>query len=277
MKLAVSNIAWPAEADATVADLLRRHGVPAIEVAPTKVWPRPADVTEAEAVAYRSWWERRGVAIVAMQALLFGQPALTLFDGAATAERTLEYLGRIIRLAGWLGAEALVFGSPKNRLAAGKPLADVWGTAVGLFRRLGAVAEQHRTVFCIEPNPPEYGCDFVTRVAEGAALVTEVGHAGFGLHLDAGGMALTGDTLAELGPVRPRHFHISEPHLCATGTGGAPHTSYAEQLHHRDYGRWYSIEMRQADADWLAVLDRSITNAIELYGRAGGRSVRHCA
>jgi len=39
MKLAVSNIAWPREQDAAVADLLREHGVRGIEVAPTKVWP----------------------------------------------------------------------------------------------------------------------------------------------------------------------------------------------------------------------------------------------
>jgi sugar phosphate isomerase/epimerase len=277
MRLAVSNIAWPAGSDAAAADLLRRHGVPAVEVAPTKVWPQPADVTEAEAMAYRSWWERRGMAIVALQALLFGQPGLTLFDRAATTERTLDYLGRIIRLAGWLGAGALVFGSPKNRLAAGKPAAEVWSTALGLFRRLGAVAERHRTVFCIEPNPPEYGCDWVTRVAEGAALVAEVGHPGFGLHLDAGGMMLAGDNLAGLGPVRPGHFHISEPHLGPTGTCGAPHTAFAEELRRIHYDRWHSIEMRMPEGDWLATLDRSIGNAVRLYDLADGPELSRCA
>ena len=39
MKLAVSNIAWPREQDAAVADLLAGLGVTGIEVAPTKISP----------------------------------------------------------------------------------------------------------------------------------------------------------------------------------------------------------------------------------------------
>src|SRR5205823_8379380 len=84
MKLAVSNLAWPVESDPAAADLLSRHGIRAIEIAPTKIWPRPAEATEGDVVAYRSFWERRGFQIMALQALLFGRPDLMFFGDADT-------------------------------------------------------------------------------------------------------------------------------------------------------------------------------------------------
>jgi sugar phosphate isomerase/epimerase len=269
MKLAVSNLAWPVESDGAAAELLGRHGVRAIELAPTKVWPRPAEATEEDVIAYRAFWERRGFQIVALQALLFGRPDLTLFDDPGTRGHTFDYLCRIMRLASCLGAGVLVFGSPGNRRVNGRPPAEVRPVAVDLFRRLGEAAHRHGVSFCIEPNPPAYGCDFVTTVEQGAQLVAEVGHPGFGLHLDAGGMALAGESLERVGAVGPRHFHISEPHLCPIGTGSTPHAVYAEQLRQVGYERWCSVEMRMAERDWLVILDESLAQAGRLY-RLGG-------
>ena len=31
------------------------------------------------------------------------------------------------------------------------------------------------------------------------------------------------------------------------------------------YGGWFSIEMRQPEFDWLAVLDQSVANAVRFY------------
>ena len=59
MKLAVSNIAWPAELDAAVLAFLAANGIGAIEVAPTRVWPHwkginPTSVREFRRVV-RCW------------------------------------------------------------------------------------------------------------------------------------------------------------------------------------------------------------------------------
>jgi sugar phosphate isomerase/epimerase len=264
MRLAVSNIAWPTWADPAVAGLLERHGVAGVELAPAKLWPRPAEVSEREALTVRRAWEERGVQVVALQALLFGRPELTLFDDAVSRARAVEYLAAVIRLAGWLGAGALVFGSPKNRLAGGQAATVVHTLALDTFRRLGEEAVRHRTTFCIEPNPREYGCDFITTVREAAELVEAVGHPGFGLHLDAGGMTLTRESPADAGPVRPRHYHISEPHLVPIGAG--PHEAFADSLHRSGYDGWCSIEMRMPEQDWAGHLERSVERALRLYG-----------
>jgi sugar phosphate isomerase/epimerase len=267
MKLAVSNIAWPRGEDAGAAEVLARHGVTGVELAPTLVWPDPLAVTERDAVACRLAWERRGRTVVAMQALLFGKSDLLLFGDPAVRDRAVGYLGGVMRLAGWLGRLVLVFGSPGNRKVGGRAYEEVLPEAVAVFRRLGELALGHGVTFCIEPNPPAYGCDFVTSAAQGAALVAEVAHPGFGLHLDAGGLTLSGERPADLKDAPLAHYHVSEPHLKPIGTAGAPHAVFAADLQARGYDRWCSVEMRQPEGDWRSALESSLMVAREAYGR----------
>jgi sugar phosphate isomerase/epimerase len=252
MRLAVSNIAWPSGADEKAAAVLLEQSADGVEVAPTKVWPKPLEATERDARGYRAWWEGRGLKVAALQALLFGRPDLVVFGDEAVRRDTVEYLKRVIDLASWLGAEALVFGSPKNRLVGVMEREETETIAERFFRELGDHAASRGVAFCVEANPPEYGCDFITTTADAADLVRRVGSEGFGLHVDTGGMTLSGDDPAQsLSPPLPnwRHFHVSEPHLAPVGRGGADHNAIAAAVHAAGYDRWVSIEMKEAGPD----------------------------
>jgi sugar phosphate isomerase/epimerase len=263
MRLAISNIAWPTGADAAAAPLLRAHGVEGVELALTKVWPEPLAVPAAEVRAYRDGWEKQGVRVAALQALLFGKPHLTLFGGEQVRRQTFEYLAGMIERAGLLGAGTLVFGSPKNRQRQGLGRGQTWSIAVPFFRALGRVARRYSVCFCIEPNPPAYGCDFVTTVAEGVELVDAVGDDGFGLHLDAAGMSLVGDppaaSIRDAGD-RCRHFHVSQPFLAEVRGGTVPHDEFAQALQAADYRGWVSIEMGEAKGAgaWPEAVQRAL-------------------
>ncbi len=212
MRLAISNIAWPAGADAAVTPLLHRYGVEGVELALTKLWHEPLAVPAAEVRAYRDGWVKQGLRIVALQALLFGKPHLKLFGSEPVRREMLDYLTGIIERAGQLGARALVFGSPKNRQRNGCSHTEARAIAVPFFRELSVAARRHGASFCIEPNPPQYGCDFVTTVAEGVELVDAVADDGFGLHLDSAAMHLAGDPPAAsiaAAAERCKHFHVS--------------------------------------------------------------------
>lgn len=270
MRLAMSNIAWPAGEDAAVAPLLRAHAVEGVELALTKIWPEPLDAPAAEVRAYRAGWEKQGVRIAALQALLFGKPHLTLFGDEPARRQTLAYLSGTIERAGLLGAAALVFGSPKNRQRQGRSRAEALTLAVPFFRELGRVARQHGVCFCIEPNPPAYGCDFVTSVAEGIELVDAVAEEGFGLHLDTAGMSLVGDppaaSIASAGD-RCRHFHVSQPFLAEVCGGTVAHGEFAQALRARDYPNWVSIEMGEAKETgaWPAAVERALAFVRAMY------------
>ena len=261
MKIAISNIAWPIEADAAIADVLVELGVSGIEIAPTKMWPAPLEASDAAIDAYRRNWEAHGIAIIAAQALLFGHPELTLFEDAATRERTFTYLSGIVRACARLGAKWLVFGSPKNRRRGSRDVKDVLDEAIDFFGRLGEIAAAAGTCIVMEANPTEYGADFITNAAEAIALVKSVNHPGFRLHLDTACMTLAGDDSNEVIPTAApllSHFHASEPQLAPVGDGPVDHRRFAAYLRAIDYRGWVSIEMRQTERFDLKDIQRAV-------------------
>jgi sugar phosphate isomerase/epimerase len=274
MRLAISNIAWPAGADAAALPLLEEHHVAGVELALTKVWPQPLAASADEVAAYRAWWESRGIRIVALQALLFGKADLHLFGSPSSRQAMHDYLVGIIQQAARLGAQALVLGSPGNRKRGALGPAEALAVAVDFFRPLGEAAERHGITLCIEPNPSAYGCDWVTSVTEGIELVDTVGSAGFGLHLDTAGMHLAGDgpeTVRAAGH-RTRHFHVSAPFLEGVPGGDVSHSDYAEALVGAGYSGWVSIEMAEPKLQpcWQDGICRALDYVRQVYGLVPG-------
>jgi len=274
VKLAISNIAWPREQEPRVADLMVELGLAGVEIAPTLVWDRPFEATDRELEEYRDFWNRRGIQIVALQALLFGRADLKLFEGERTRNRMLEHLRGMMRLGARLGARVLVFGAPKNRRRGTMPEQETEVTAVSFFKAAGDAATEYGVTLCIEPNPVEYGCDFVTDSEQGLELVKKVASPGFGLHLDAAAMTLA----TEADAIETRlsrcadalgHFHASEPFLGPLGQGGVPHDCFASVLRDHRYSNWVSVEMRHdPETELVPSLTRTLRYLERVYGSA---------
>ncbi len=255
MKLAVSNIAWDARDDENAYVLLQSKGVQGIEIAPTRVWPAVDKASRADAVEFRRTLSRYGLQIVAFQALLFGKPDLKVFD-PATRRICLEYLMHQCDLAAGCGAHALVFGSPKNRLRGSMSEEDAIASSVEFFSELGAYAASQEVHICLEPNPEDYGCDFVRTVTEGAGVVTLTGSPGVNLHFDTGAMILNKEDAAAL--IQEHiglavHFHVSEPFLEDFSRPHPDHARAAAALGKSPYSGWISIEMRSGPRGLEAV------------------------
>lgn len=252
MKLAISNIAWKEEEDPQVIEIMRDLGISALEVAPTRFWEEPLEASAEEVLKVRRFWEEQEIRIVAMQALLFGKPELTIFENPETREETLQYLIGIIKLAKSLGCGALVFGSPKNRRVGDIPEKEVQRIAEEFFGRLGEESAKYGIWFCLEPNPPDYGCDFVTTTEEAVGLVSAIGKTGLGLNFDLGGATINKEPLERILPKAApvmHHFHISAPNLELITESGGDHALVAKLLKEIGYNRIVSIEMRSAESN----------------------------
>lgn len=273
-RLSISNIAWDPSEDDTVAALLAREGVTGVEIAPTKWREQPFDARPDEIAEYRARWEARGLRIVSLQALLFGRPDLQLFGNPASRAALSDFLRRVIDFGAELGAGVLVFGSPKNRRRGSLPLRDAIEIAAEFFRELSAQAHAQRIALCIEANPVEYGCDFITTTAEAVGLCRAVDHPGIRVNADLGGMTLSGeDPVLSLETAAPfiAHFHASEPDLAELGAR-ADHAAAARGLSAINYDGWVSIEMRAAGSNGpgrnVEAVERSILLARRAYSAA---------
>ncbi len=251
MNIAVSNIAWTSEEEPDVAKTLQELGIHHVEIAPTRVWENPTNVTDQEIQQYKDFWAKHDIEIVAFQSMLFPRPDLTIFDSPELRAQTQDHLAKFIALAGRVGAEVLVFGSPKNRIVPeGMPADKAWDIAKEFFGNLGNIAINAQTNFCIEPNAKEYNCNFVNTAAEGLKLVEEVDNLGFELHLDAAIMAMEHDdpqSSIENAREHLRHFHISAPMLMPIEEAKVNHQTFADALRSINYQHFTSIEMRPGD------------------------------
>lgn len=273
MRLAISNIAWEPSQDDAIADVLRREGVGGVEIAPTKWRERPLEASSADIAAYRREWADRGLPIVSIQSLLFGRPDLQLFGDARSRAAMLDYLRGIIELSAALGARALVFGSPKNRVRGSLSMTNALDVAGDFLRSVGTHARDHGVIVCVEANPPAYGCDFITTTADAVDICRTVDDAGIRINADLGGMTMSNENVDDaLRAAAPfiGHFHASEPNLGQLGTA-ADHVAAAAALEAIKYAGWVSIEMRaagNADGDEnIVAVERAVRRAKEAYGQ----------
>ncbi|MFC4157939.1 sugar phosphate isomerase/epimerase family protein [Chitinimonas lacunae] len=269
MRLSISNIAWEREEDPQIAELLAEFSVDAIDVAPGKYFPAPTRASADEIARVRQWWEARGVEIVGMQALLFGTSGLNLFGPTEVQQAMLDHLSAVCRIGAGLGANRLVFGSPKNRDRSGLDDGTVLDIALPFLRRLGDIAGQHGVLVCLEPNPRHYGANFMVDSAETAKVVQAVAHPAIQMQLDTGALALNGETAAEVLPAYAGligHIHASEPDLLPLGDGNAEHMAVAALLRRHLPNHPVAIEMLATRQEsHLASIRRALRVADRAY------------
>ncbi|WP_141336624.1 sugar phosphate isomerase/epimerase [Paenibacillus sp. tmac-D7] len=265
MKLAVSNIAWDSNENDEIASLLKDNNVTGIEVAPTKICPDLNKLSDEVIRDYLHYWKQREISIIAMQSLLFNQNHLSVFD--ESSHQMMVYLEKIIKVASQLSAKALVFGSPKNRLIGTLDPALAQEKALIFFNQLGDIAYSHGVYICIEANPKQYGCDFITNTMDGLDFVRQVDNKGIKLQIDTGTMLINEEVpLSIFEQCLPHigHFHISEPFLDMVGKSN--HAAIADSLRSLGYNGWLSIEMKNnLHSNNVAAISRALEYVRSVY------------
>jgi sugar phosphate isomerase/epimerase len=271
MRIGVSSLAWNRAADEAVAALLKERGIAFIDVVPSKYLSDLNCPSREEAVGVRQWWQEWGIEIAGMQALLIGTNGLNVFGDSASRAAMLQHLDRIATIGKWLGARVLTFGSPRNRDRSG--ISDAIGQemAISFFRQLGEIASGAGVIFCLEPNPADYGCNFMTTTIETVAMVRAVAHPSIRLQLDTGAIIMNGENPdAVISAVADvvGHIHLSEPNLVELGTTEAPHSQIARSIVSHGIDANATVEMKPTGEQGqnLAAIERALKFATAFYG-----------
>jgi sugar phosphate isomerase/epimerase len=246
MRISISNIAWHQGQDAEIASLLNEFSIDAIDVAHSKYFADPKVASKSEVIKVRNWWDKKGIEIVGMQALMFGTSGLNLFGSRLIRTKMLNHLHEICRIANQLGARFLVFGSPKCRDLAECNKNDAVTYAKEFFEKLGDIALKNSVTICLEPNPKIYGANFLTATEETFDFVDSLSHEGIKLQFDTGTLITNNEDpklILDKCKEHVSHIHISEPNLVEVGSLNSDHESISKAIKQTIGEKTCTIEM----------------------------------
>ncbi len=279
MRLGISHIAWDASEDAEIVELLHAFEIDAIDIAPASYFPEPESASDQELQRVRRWWGDRGIEITGMQALLFGTAGMNMFGAKESREKMISRLTAVCRIAAGVGANRLVFGSPKCRDRTGLDDQSTMQLAAEFLHALGEVARSFGVTFCLEPVPERYGANFMTTAESTARVVRQVAHPSIRMHLDTGALTVNREdpeTVLAAHAELVAHAHASEPDFVPLGDGIAPHAQFAACLERHLPGVVVAIEMLPTQPEpHTSSISRALGVATSSYriakakGRAG--------
>lgn len=245
MKFAISNIAWKEDEEEEISSLMQQLNIKGVEITPWKFISQ--NDNEEDIINCKQFWNSKGIEIVALQALLFNHPELTIFEDEKSRENTLDYLKKCIDVGAQLGVKSLVFGSPKNRNVPDKAKNDYLEIAMDFFHKIGTYAISKKLFFCIEPNPKEYGTNFICTTQEAIRFVRTLDNEGIRINFDTGSIIMNNedpnifnDAFQYIG-----HIHISEPFLNLIDPTRELYREICNLLRKKNYQGNISIEMKK--------------------------------
>ncbi len=224
-------------------------GYDGLEIAPfTLDGERPHRLAAERVTAVRRAVAEAGIAVSGLHWLLVAPAGLSITsaDDAVRAE-TLAVMRGLVRLCGDLGGGYLVHGSPgQRRLQPGEEAAGR-GRALDFFGEAARAAEAAGVTYILEPLSPDQ-TNFVTSVAEAAAIVAEIGSPAFRTMVDcsAAGASETeaiADLLARHVPTGAVvHVHFNDPNRRGPGQGDLDFAPIVRALARLSYAGWIGVE-----------------------------------
>jgi sugar phosphate isomerase/epimerase len=237
-------------------------GYQGLEIAPFTLAPRITDVSAAQRQKLRREAEAAGLQIIGLHWLLAKTEGLQLTaHDAAVRRRTADYLVELARCTRDLGGNLMVFGSPAQRhIPAGATRQQATEYALDTLRLVAPRIADLGVRFCLEPlSPPE--ADFINTCAEAQAILDQLAHPAFALHLDVKAMstedAPTPDVIRRHGRAAG-HFHANDVNRRGPGFGATDFVPIFQALKDSGYRGWVSVEVFDYAPDPVTIAQDSI-------------------
>lgn len=265
MNLCISNIAWKREENRQALELIKSKRIDSIDIAPTLIFDHINDLTSIDILKQHEIYQKIGMKIIGMQSLLFGNDS-SIFDGHTQRELIFKYLQKDFLIAKGLGIKNLVFGSPKNRFI-NKNNESIMDIVVSFFKKICDEAYKSDLNICLEANPKEYGCNFITDTFQAIDFIKNVGSKNLFLNFDTSTIIINKNDFEKVLSISfefIKHVHISSPYLL--GIKELDHGLIHGLLKKYNYQGYVSLEMKQnITEDNLKYLEENIMIFINNY------------
>lgn len=242
MRLAACNellrhLSWP-DACRLIADA----GFEGVEIAPFVFADSVCDLGMSDRVEIRSAAESAGLQIVGLHWLLVSPAGMHVAHAdVEVRSRTADYLRELTIFAADLGADRMVFGSPKQRSSDRNDRLELMiDTLTPAVRE----AEERQIVICIEPLPLDE-TNFINTMDEAAEVVRAFNSDSVSSILDVkSALSETEDVPSLIANYQSiiRHVHLNDSNRRAPGFGATDFGPILSALKRIGYTGWLSIE-----------------------------------
>jgi sugar phosphate isomerase/epimerase len=241
------NEAFDGVSFAETCRAIRRAGYAGIEIAPFTLAESPRSIAPEARREYRDIMRSEGLDFVGFHWLMAAPKGLHVTTpDAEVRSRSWQHLRDLIDLAAELGdGAALVFGSPRQRCAAGGLTPqEAAKNLVDGFASIGGHACSRGVNVLVEALSPDQ-CDVVQTLAEAVEVVRQVGNPAIQTMFDVH------NAVAETEPHAAlvdryyeyiRHVHVNELDGRHCGAGDYDYAPVLDVLRRRRYPGWISLE-----------------------------------
>ena len=253
MIFSISNIAWLPSNRIQAYSLLQKNKFTGIEIAPGLLFnnsENSINPSNEEIKKIKDELRSFNLELVSMQSLLYNREEAKLFGDYKQRELFLNEITNVINLAERLEIPNLVLGSPKNRIIPKKVVySEAEDIALSTFIKLGDLASISGTCISIEPNPKEYGTNFINNTNEAIDFIKKIDSKGIRAILDIGSLKMNGeydnlDKIIDNIKDYLNHVHLSEPYLEPAPKSSLDFQHLYNSLKRVKYNKAISIEMK---------------------------------
>jgi D-psicose/D-tagatose/L-ribulose 3-epimerase len=244
-------------------DFAAKLGYDALEIAPFTLAPDPRDLGPGDVASLRRSLSDAGIACSSLHWLLVSPDGLSVTsEDPEVHERTVSVMRRLVDLAGDLGADVLVHGSPKQRtLPEGREDA-AWAQAVRCFSAAADAARAAGVIYCVEPLA-RAETNFVNTVEDAMGLLDAIGKPALRTMVDCSATTAMGLDPAEvleshLDSGRIAHVQVNDGNRRGPGEGDDPMGPVLATLKRHDWQGWVAVEPFVYIPDGPACAARSI-------------------
>jgi sugar phosphate isomerase/epimerase len=246
VKLALCNEMFGDRDQEAVFATIAESGFQGVEIAPFTLAEKASDITLERRDELVRAAERNGIQIIGLHWLLVTPKGLHITTpDAAVRRRSFDYLCELVNLAGDLGGEALVLGSPKQRsLMPGQDRDEAMHNVAQGMRRVGEVAEKRGIRFCLEALHPDE-TNFLNTVEDVVELLSLIDSPGIRYMLDVKAMSGMPGSIVDRVLRYGRdagHVHVNEPSGLGPGMGGFSFDEVMKAIQTSGFPHWVSVE-----------------------------------
>ena len=196
MKFSFTNLAWDKKDENKVLSFLKKNKINFIEYSTYKLCGNRT--TKKELFKIKKKYSNRHIQLYSMQSLLFNVEDAYIFGKKYQQNIFVSEIIKKIKIAKVLGTKVLVFGSPSNKNKFGKSLKFCDQIMVKFLRKISKICMLNKINFCIEPNPKEYGCEYLANTSHAIKLIKKVNHPNIKLNFDLGSTIMNNENYKKI-------------------------------------------------------------------------------